>query len=518
MSGEKKTILLVEDEAIIALSEKTKLGKYGYDVIISNTGEEAVRTCRENSDVDLILMDIDLGKGMGGAEAAEAILKERDIPVVFLSSHTEPEIVEKTEKTTSYGYVVKSSSMTVLDASIKMAFRLFTAYQEIYERNQLLENIMEAFPGSVFWKDRNYVYLGCNTNDAIDAGKTSPDEVIGKTDYELYGDKNVADTYRNFDRIVMESGSPVLHIEENHRKGIDGPIYYESNKVPLFDNKGRVSGIFGVSINITDRKKLEEKLTTSNEMLQKILDSIPQFIAWKARDSVFLGCNKNYAEMVGLPDTRSIIGKTDWDLPWKDEETENFLKDDACVMDSDTAKHHIIESAFDAEGRQRWLATNKVPLHDVNGKVNGILVAFSDITERWQAERALIENEELYRSIVDASPDGISIADLDGRILTVSPMVLRMFGYAEDELLGRRITDFVVPEDRERALANISFMSQGVPKGPAEYEGIRKDGTAVSIEVNAGLIRNVEAEPGKMVFVIRDITRQKPAERSMDIN
>jgi CheY-like chemotaxis protein len=128
MGAEKpKTILLVEDEAIIALTEKMTLEKYGYRVITARTGEEAVATVEKTPAIDLILMDINLGTGIDGTEAAAIILRQRDIPVVFLSSHTEPEVVAKTEKITSYGYVVKDSSGTVLDASIKMAFKLFEA-------------------------------------------------------------------------------------------------------------------------------------------------------------------------------------------------------------------------------------------------------------------------------------------------------------------------------------------------------------------------------------------------------
>jgi CheY-like chemotaxis protein len=122
--GEAKTILLVEDEAIIALSEKMMLEEYGYHVVTAKTGEEAVEFVRTLDAFDLILMDIDLGRGIDGPEAAKRILQDCSIPIVFLSSHTEPAIVERTESITSYGYVVKSSSITVLDASIKMAFKL----------------------------------------------------------------------------------------------------------------------------------------------------------------------------------------------------------------------------------------------------------------------------------------------------------------------------------------------------------------------------------------------------------
>jgi len=176
----KKTLLLVEDEMLIAMAQKMFLEKYGYKVLTTNTGEKAIELLKadteielaivpdskkiplekfgyvvltansalaaieifENHDeIDLVLMDIDLGKGMDGTQAAETILKHRDIPILFLSSHTEPEVVEKTEKITSYGYVVKNSSITVLDASIKMAFKLFEANralrQELEERKAI---------------------------------------------------------------------------------------------------------------------------------------------------------------------------------------------------------------------------------------------------------------------------------------------------------------------------------------------------------------------------------------------
>ena len=120
-------------------------------------GEGAVqRALAPDSDIDLILMDIDLGQGIDGTEAAAKILEEKDIPVVFLSSHTEPEIVEKTEKITSYGYVVKNSGIVVLDASIKMALRLYDAKIEqkqtedaLRESNERMQSIYRVAPTGI---------------------------------------------------------------------------------------------------------------------------------------------------------------------------------------------------------------------------------------------------------------------------------------------------------------------------------------------------------------------------------
>jgi CheY-like chemotaxis protein len=119
MNREKtKTILLVEDEAIIALAEEKILSRHDFTVITAYSGEEAVETFAKSPAIDLVLMDINLGSGMDGTRAAEFILRHREIPLIFLSSHTEREVVEKTEGITSYGYIVKNSGEVVLATGI----------------------------------------------------------------------------------------------------------------------------------------------------------------------------------------------------------------------------------------------------------------------------------------------------------------------------------------------------------------------------------------------------------------
>jgi len=142
MPGEKKvTILLVEDEPLIALHEKATLEDNGYGVIIVNSGGKALKAIHENPCIDLVLMDINLENTMDGTEAAREILRTREIPLIFLSSHTEREVVEKTEGITSYGYIVKDSGETVLMASIRMAFRLFDAKVQEREKERALKRI-----------------------------------------------------------------------------------------------------------------------------------------------------------------------------------------------------------------------------------------------------------------------------------------------------------------------------------------------------------------------------------------
>lgn len=137
------TLLLVEDEQVTAHLHSHLLRHYGYHVVVAVTGDEAVHKALD-PDVDLILMDIDLGSGsIDGTEAACRILERRDIPVLFLSSHTERDVVARTEEITSYGYVVKNAGIVVLDASIKMALRLFQSTQDLQKSRQDFQDLFE---------------------------------------------------------------------------------------------------------------------------------------------------------------------------------------------------------------------------------------------------------------------------------------------------------------------------------------------------------------------------------------
>lgn len=172
-----KKILLVEDEAIIAMVTANTMKRFGYQVQIAHSGEEAIQIVAEKGDPDLILMDIDLGPGMDGTEAARIILQEQEIPVVFHSAHTEKEMVDKTEEITSYGYIVKNSAPTVLQASIKMAFRLFEARTELKDREQHYRSLFEDAVGPIFIEDFsivkqrfNQLIAGGEIKDPLDFG------------------------------------------------------------------------------------------------------------------------------------------------------------------------------------------------------------------------------------------------------------------------------------------------------------------------------------------------------------
>lgn len=143
----------------------------------------------------------------------------------------------------------------------------------------------------------------------------------------------------------------------------------------------------------------QEELRESKQLLQLVMDNIPQLIFWKDFNSIYLGCNQNFAKVAGVEADR-IVGKSDFDLAWKPEESEHFRRCDRRVMELDRAELGILEPQLQADGREAWLETNKIPLHDRQGKVIGVLGTVQDITVRKQAEEALHKSKSELESRV----------------------------------------------------------------------------------------------------------------------
>jgi PAS domain S-box-containing protein len=135
------------------------------------------------------------------------------------------------------------------------------------------------------------------------------------------------------------------------------------------------------------------------ELMQLVLDNIPQYIFWKDRDSVYRGCNRRWAEMSGIGDPAKVIGITDDDLPWTQEQKDWYRECDRRVMETDTPMLRIKQSQRQADGRMSWRETSKLPLHDAEGNVIGLLGTIEDITERKIAEDLLKQSETTFRKL-----------------------------------------------------------------------------------------------------------------------
>jgi PAS domain S-box-containing protein len=184
-----------------------------------------------------------------------------------------------------------------------------------------------------------------------------------------------------------------------------------------------------------------EKRWRSQKMLQMVMDLIPQSIWWKDRSSRFLGCNRNFARLAGVETSNELIGKTDYDI-WTKEEADCFRSVDARVMTQNQAEYGILEPASQRDGTVIWLETNKIPLHDRLGRVIGTLGTAQDVTARKQAEEALRESEERFKTFMNNSPAVAFMKDEQGRFVYINEPFERFFKIKMADWLGK--TDFDV--------------------------------------------------------------------------
>jgi CheY-like chemotaxis protein len=270
----KKTIMLVEDEALIAEVEKIQLKDYGYNVITVNNGEQAIETVKNNSDIDLILMDINLGSGIDGTEASKIILKDNDIPILFLSCHTDNQTVEKTQKITSYGFVLKGSNITVIDTSIKMAFKLFQEKQKTKEKEDFIKTVLDNLPIGISVNSVepqvNFEYMNENFCKYYKIKK----EVLLKEDAfweAIYEDPIFRKKIKQ--RVLNDcaGGDPEKMIWENipvKRKNAE-TFYISAKNIPLPDKSLMISTVW----DVTERYKYEEKIKNLNNEYDKVFNS-----------------------------------------------------------------------------------------------------------------------------------------------------------------------------------------------------------------------------------------------------
>ena len=179
------------------------------------------------------------------------------------------------------------------------------------------------------------------------------------------------------------------------------------------DAAGRTVKVFGANQDITERMRSEEELGRSQQLLQLVMDSIPQRIIWKDRDLKYIGCNRNAAIGVGFGEPRDLVGKSDVDVVQKDS-AERYQADDRLVMESGTPKINFEERLQLMDGGERWLMTTKVPLRDSRGEVIGVMGSYEDITERKKTTQAMKQ----AMAAMESSVDGMAILDADGRYVS----------------------------------------------------------------------------------------------------
>ena len=256
--------------------------------------------------------------------------------------------------------------------------------------------------------------------------------------------------------------------------------WWQWSVYPWYEANGNVGGTIIVAEVVTKHKQTEEQLRESQQLLQLVMDNIPQSIFWKDSNLVYLGCNRQFAQDANWDLPENVVGKTDHDFPWTPEEAEFFRECDRRVMESGKPQLCIIEPQQRSDGKQYWLETNKIPLRNAQGEVIGLLGTYEDITIRKQAEETLKQlNEELETRVGERTAElEILINELKQQIkervaaeekLRRSEERLQQLG----ENIPGMLCEFCLEPDGETSFAYVSSGAKDVYE--IEPEALKED-------------------------------------------
>ncbi len=512
----KKTILLVEDEIITAMLEKKQLENMGYIIHHVSDGKKAVETILDNSlPIDLILMDIDLGDGIDGTQAAEEILKQKDIPVVFLSSHTEPEVVEKTEKITSYGYVVNNSNITVLDASIKMAFKLFYALRQEREKEAALRKSEEKYRLQFMnMESYNSMYEVLTDKEGIPYDfrfvmvNQAYEEYVGKKASELIG-KTLLEVYPETEQYWIDkmkeavlTGSP-LHFENFSN------VMNTYTEINLYTpQKGWLAM---TTANIKGRKQAEEALRASEEKFRTITEQANALIAITDINGIVTYASSSSKTLFQyLPE--EMHGRNFMEF-LNESEIPKALEEFRDAIKNATGTHNLELKMKRKDGSTFIGELNGTKFQQ--GSFNGTLVVINDITERKQAEEALHEINSRFRSFIEQSPVSIGVWNLDGTCMYANQKFLDALSLeSEDEIIGRPAFEFFSPQYREESKERTRRRLEGLPvQNEFEATLLRKDGTEFPMHMAVAPIKL--SDKTVSISFLTDLTERRKVEEQL---
>jgi len=373
------------------------------------------------------------------------------------------------------------------------------ALRETHESyKELADSIIDVF----FAMDKDLRYTYWNKASEELTGISAKD-AIGKSLYDLFPDtpqtRKAAKVYLD----VLRTQQPQTFINEYQLEGKD--FVFEISAYPSRD---------GLSVfvkDITQRKRAEEALLENEERYRNVVERANDGIVI-IQDTIIRYANPRLAEMWGGTVQEFI------DTPFTD-----YVHPDELPKLVDRYKRRmagqnvtpIYETALGRKDGSKLYAELNAGIITYQGKPADLVIV-RDITERRQAEEALRESEEKYRSILENIEDGYYEVDLAGNLTFFNDSLCGIIGYSRDEMMGMNNRQYLDKENAKKVFQAFNQVyTTGKPTKGFDWEIIRKDGTRRFVEASASLIRNLEGEPAGFRGIVRDITERKRAEKEI---
>jgi len=325
----------------------------------------------------------------------------------------------------------------VIQCSIRDITARRAAENALSESRRLTDGILNAIFVRVFWKDRNLVYLGCNTSFARDAGFTDPKDLVGRDDYQMEW-RDQAELYRRDDRQVMESGRPKMLAEEPQTTPDGKTITLLTSKIPLRGPGGEVEGVLGTYMDITDYKRAEEARRASDERYRRLLEvTRDATMTVEAPSWKFTSGNPAALKMFGARDEAEFTSHGPWELsPERQPDGAKSAEKAKAMIETalreGTSFFEWVHRRID--GTEFPADVLLTPL--IQGKSVIIHSTVRDTSERKAAELALLGSEERFRTLVEQAPEAILVYDFDlGHFVLANKQAESLFALGRAELL-----------------------------------------------------------------------------------
>ena len=410
--------------------------------------------------------------------------------------------------------------------------RLTQENARLAQEYDLLRTLIDGLPDNIFVKDRQSRFLINNLAHVRTLGATHPDEVVGKTDLDIFP-AGLANQYYGDEQALMKSGEPLNREETVVNPRTGETRWLQTTKLPLRDKQGVVVGLMGINRDITDRKQAEEALRRAHDELEKrvanrtaeisqerlllrtLIDNLPDIIFIKDDQSRFAIVNAACAQQLGASRPEDILGKGDADFVAADLAAQ-YRADEQALMQSGKPVHKEEPTQHRGTGEMRWSFTSKIPLRREDGRIIGLLGIARDITEQKRGEQALVRERTLLRTLIDNLPDCIYAKDAAGRKILANPADLRNFHCkTEAEAIGKTDFDLFPRDIAEKFWADDQKVIQGQPVINREEYFLSDQGEKHWLLTSKLPLRDQNGKIVGLVGMGRDITVRKQAEEAL---
>jgi PAS domain S-box-containing protein len=424
----------------------------------------------------------------------------KTIGVLTVQSYTEG--VRYTEE--------EKNVLTFIAEQVAMAIERKQAAQALKKSEKQVRTLIEAIPASIYFKDKDGKNLVVNKAYEELVGKKR-EEVIGKTDEELLP-KNLAKQCRKSDDKVFNTGK-IYHGEEKLLSQDGEMNYFDTVKSPIHNELGQIVGLVGVSRDITARKKTEEALETTQEQYRDLVEKADIAILIDDKEGNFQYVNERYAKLFGYKENemrkksiRDVVFSGDLDIVMRYHKNR--------VQGKKSPSRYEFRG-IRKDGSLVYLEINAQAIK--KGKeIVGTRCYLWDITARKQAEKALRQSEEKYKTIAENVEVGIyrTSSGEDGHFIEANPALVKMFGYKNrQEFLGVDVSTLYHDPEGRRSFQN-KMMQDGFVKNE-EVMLKKKDGTPFLGSVCAVVVRDDKDKVKYFDGIIEDITERKAAEEKL---